>query len=259
MMRTSICSPKAGRNAQALSAARGFSLIEMAVVIFIIVLLLGSILVPLTTQVEQRQISDTQKTLEEIREALIGHALAYGYLPCPDKTAGVGGAGTANDGVEDVTAGGVCVTTSLGVGQGNVPWVTLGVGASDVWGNRYRYQVTPAFSQRAPAAGGSFSLSSAGNIRICSTTACGANYTTDAVAVIISLGKNGLGAINAANGTANPAPTSADENENLTGPTRFMSRTITTADSAVGEFDDIVVWLSKHTLFNRMVAAGKLP
>lgn len=253
MMRTRICSPKAGRNAQALSAARGFSLIELAVVMFIIVLLLGSILVPLTTQVEQRQISDTQKSLAEIRDALLGFAVVNGYLPCPDKTTAAG-AGTANDGVEDVNAG-TCVAAS----QGNIPWVTLGVGASDVWGNRYRYQVTSAFSQRAPAAGGSFSLSSAGNIRICSTTACGANYATDAVAVIISLGKNGLGAINAANGTANPAPTSADENENLTGPAQFMSRTITTADSAVGEFDDIVVWLSKHTLFNRMVAAGKLP
>ena len=37
---------------------RGFSLIEVAVVMFIIVLLLGSILVPLTTQVEQRAILD---------------------------------------------------------------------------------------------------------------------------------------------------------------------------------------------------------
>ena len=55
------------RNAAA-GAEHGFSLIEVAVVLFIIVLLLGSILVPLTTQVEQKQISDTQKTLDEIRE-----------------------------------------------------------------------------------------------------------------------------------------------------------------------------------------------
>ncbi len=79
------------------------------------------------------------------------------------------------------------------------------------------------------------------------------------MAVVISLGKNGLGAINALTGVANPAPTNADENENLNGPATFASRTMTAADSAAGEFDDIVVWLSKNTLFNRMVAAGKLP
>lgn len=238
--------------------AGGFNLIEMTVVLAVISLLVGSILVPLATQVEQRQISDTEKTLEEIKDALLGFALANGYLPCPDKTTAAG-AGIApnvpNDGIEDVTAAGACVATT----QGNVPWATLGVGAADVWGNRFRYQVTSAFSQRAPAAGGNFSLSSAGTITVCSATGCAAQHTSDAVAVIISLGKNGLGAINATTGVANPAPTSADENENLVGPSQFMSRTITPASATAGEFDDIVIWISKYTLFNRMVATGKLP
>ena len=59
---------------------RGFTLIEMAVAVFIITLLLGSILVPLTTQVEQRQISDTQKALEEIKEALDRIRSSHGRL-----------------------------------------------------------------------------------------------------------------------------------------------------------------------------------
>lgn len=236
---------------------RGFTLIEIAIAIFIITLLLGSLLVPLTTQVEQRQISDTQKTLEEIKDALIGFAAANGYLPCPDKTTAAG-AGTANDGIEDVSAG-VCVATS----EGNVPWATLGVGISDVWGNRFRYQVVPAFSQRPPAA--QFNLSSAADINVCTASGCPANTRLTAaspdgaVAVILSLGKNGLGAINAATGTANPAPTSADEDENVSGPVRFVSRTITPAGSAAGEFDDIVIWLGRLTLFDAMVAAGRLP
>jgi len=29
--------------------------------------------------------------------------------------------------------------------------------------------------------------------------------------------------------------------------------------STSGEFDDVVVWIPKTTLFNRMVAASKLP
>lgn len=235
------------------SRQSGFTLIEIAVAAFVIALLLGSLLVPLTTQVEQRQVSDTEKALQEIRDALVGFAVSNGYLPCPDKNAGVAGNGTANDGIEDVTAGGTCVATS----EGNVPWGTLGVGSNDVWGNRFRYQVTAAFAARSPAA--SFSLTSAGSITVCSSTGCATRYTSDAVAVIVSLGKNGYGAINAASGNTNLAPTSADEIENQTGPSQFMSRTHTPATAAAGEFDDIVTWLSKHTLFNRMVAAGKLP
>ena len=95
-------------------AESGFTLIEMGVALFVIALLLGSIMVPLATQVEQRQISETEKTLEEIREAIIGYTLANGYLPCPDRTSG--GAGTvndtANDGVEDFS-GSNCFSTTL--------------------------------------------------------------------------------------------------------------------------------------------------
>src|SRR5688572_28576710 len=129
------------------NAATGFSLIEMAVVLFVITLLIGSLLVPLGTQVEQRQISETQKALEEIREALLGFAVSKGHLPCPDKTTAAG-AGVApnlpNDGIEDVTAAGACVAAN----EGNVPWATLGVNGSDVWGNRFRYQVAPLYAQR---------------------------------------------------------------------------------------------------------------
>ena len=56
----------------------GFSLIELAVVLLIAALLLGAILVPLTTQVVQRKTSDTQKTLDDASEALLGYVAANG-------------------------------------------------------------------------------------------------------------------------------------------------------------------------------------
>ena len=80
-----------------------------------------------------------------------------------------------------------------------------------------------------------------------------------AVAVIMSLGKNGKGAISAQTGTANPAPTNDNEEENMSGPTHFVSRIRTDTGSPAGEFDDIVIWLSKPALFSRMIAAGRLP
>jgi type II secretory pathway pseudopilin PulG len=234
--------------------ARGFTHIEMAVAVFIIALLLGSILVPLTTQVEQRQISDTQKTLDEIKEALIGFAMTGGFLPCPDKTTAAG-AGTANDGQEDVNAAGACVTA-----EGNVPWATLGVANSDVWGNRFHYRVALNFANRTTL----FTLASTSTIEVCTTAGagCPGRLTTSGdgpPALILSYGRNGYGARNAITGNANPNPTSVDEIANNDFDNTFVSRPNTAVGAAAGEFDDIVTWIPKTTLFNRMVAAGKLP
>ncbi|MDP2785976.1 MAG: prepilin-type N-terminal cleavage/methylation domain-containing protein, partial [Sulfurimicrobium sp.] len=63
--------------------AFGFTLVEMAIVLIIIGLLLGGLLMPLSAQMEQRRISETQKTLDEINQALIGFAVANKRLPCP--------------------------------------------------------------------------------------------------------------------------------------------------------------------------------
>lgn len=224
--------------------ARGFTLIEMAVAIFIIALLLGSLLIPLTTQVEQKQTSDTQKALDEIKEALIGYTLANGYLPCPDTNA---------DGAEDRVAGrcgagGVSIT-------GNLPWSDLGVAASDVWGNRFRYVVNESFARSDTP----FSLNTAGtNVRVCTTGSCATLLSSTAVAAVLSLGRNGYGATNSIGGT-NAAPTSTDEQENVDADQNVVSRVHTSVDTTAGEFDDIVTWLSRYVLFNRMVLANKLP
>jgi len=225
----------------------GFSLVELAIAIFVITLLLGSILVPLSTQVEQRKNSETQKALEDIRQALMGFALANGYLPCPD---------TDNDGVENVS-GSNCVSQ-----EGSLPLATLGVTGYDSWGNRYRYRVHPSFSQRAPAA--LFTIGTTSNLRVCADAACATPLTTLAdgpPAVVLSHGKNGYGAINSITNTVNPAPISLDElaNTNGTADTIYVSHAQSDVGSTAGEFDDIVVWLSREVLLNRMVAAGKLP
>jgi len=236
--------------------ARGFSLIEVAIAVFVITLLLGGILVPLATQVELRKISETHKALDEIRDALLGFALANGYLPCPDKTTAAG-AGTQNDGQEDVSAG-TCVAP-----EGNLPWVTLGAGISDVWGNRFRFRVYGTFAQRAPST--PFNISTLGNpnpLQVCTTGACTISLTNSSdgpPAVILSHGKNGFGARNATTNAANPAPAGADELENTDGDTTFVSRAQSATGSGAGEFDDVVTWLSRNVLLNRMVAAGKLP
>ncbi|MPY72383.1 MAG: prepilin-type N-terminal cleavage/methylation domain-containing protein [Alphaproteobacteria bacterium] len=260
----------------------GFTLVELAVVIFVVALLLGSIVVPLSSQVEQRQFADAQRQLQEIQEGLIGYALGQpaAALPCPDLTAPAGSY-TPNDGIEDVDiATGACAAP-----EGNVPWVTLGMGISDPWGNRYRYRVTPGMAQRAP--GTPFSLATPNGamqvVCLASTEPVlpppectpgqliteAANSANAVVAVILSHGPNGWGAINPITNAPNlPAgcsdvPTcgtiSGNEKENGDADAFFVSRQPSPPMSKVGEFDDIVVSLSPHTLKHRMVAAGKLP
>lgn len=232
----------------------GFTLIELAIALFVIALLLGSILVPLSMQVEQRRVSETQRTLAEMKEALYGFAIAAGYLPCPDKTGG-GGAGVANDGQEDVSAG-TCVTN-----EGNLPWATLGAGTNDAWGNRFRYAVSANFAQRAPATP-TFAFSTISTIEVCTTQACTSrltNVTDGPPAVLLSHGTNGWGAISSNTNAANAAASSADETENTDADTRFVSRVAGALGSSGGEFDDLVAWLSRSVLLNRMVASGRLP
>ncbi len=61
----------------------GFSLIELAIVLFIVSLLIGGLLMPLSAQNEIRGRQETDKALANIREALIGFAVVNGRLPCP--------------------------------------------------------------------------------------------------------------------------------------------------------------------------------
>lgn len=241
---------------------RGFSLIEIAVTLFILTLVLGALLMPLATQVEERQVRETERIMNEMMEALVGYAISQTTprLPCPDRTSGGAGTAndTANDGIEDYVGGGACQ-----VSDGNVPWVTLGVNATDFWGNRYRYLATPAFTTRATP---TLSLSSAGTLKVCaaaptSATCGGTTYVADNVpAVIISHGRNGYGAMNGGSNTqisTTGASTHETENSGGTYPNSVVSKT--RSDAAGQEFDDIVVWMSPNVLFNRLVSANKLP
>jgi prepilin-type N-terminal cleavage/methylation domain-containing protein len=235
---------------------QGFSLIELAVAIVIIALLLGSLLVPLSTQVDQRRYAETQTQLEHIREALIGFALANRYLPCP--------AISATDGREDrdTTTNACTLVGGNPKRDGFIPWVTLGVAPQDAWDNLIRYSVDPAFARSDP--NNYFTLSSTGDIRIRTRDNAGTLVDLSNIeipAVILSHGNNGYGATSSAGiARAVPGSWSGDENDNATNTTVFYFRTRTTVTTATGgEFDDIVSWISLNQLFARMVSAGRLP
>jgi prepilin-type N-terminal cleavage/methylation domain-containing protein len=226
----------------------GFSLIEIAIVLVIVGLMIGGLVTPLTVQLEQRKVAETQKALDDAREALTGFAIRYGYLPCP--------AISAMNGLED-RSGSRCTEEKR---AGFLPWATLGLGKSDSWNNLFRYSVTPAFSDSEQQ----FGLGTPRDISIATRDGgplAQATAINDIPAVIMSHGKNGFGATSA-QGQRRMAQSEAgnlDERNNIASDTLFISRAGSTGLQAGGSFDDMVVWLSPNILFNRMVTAQRLP
>ncbi|MGR8946405.1 MAG: type II secretion system protein [Gammaproteobacteria bacterium] len=258
---------------------RGFTLIEITIVLFIVGLLIAGLLGPLETQLEARDRNATIDTMDEIVETLYGFAITNGRLPCPD-TDGDGRSNPVFDPADALTAN--CT------GEGFLPWVELGSSPGDAWGNRFRYRVTqPGYT--LPDADGvcdgndgtEFDLCTTGDIVVQTrgddpATApavegkANFNLATALPAVIISHGRNGFGAT-AITGIARPAPPAANADEllNADGDTTFMSRIFTGENDGCAdnndestplcEYDDIVRWLSPALLNNRMVVAGQLP
>ena len=249
----------------------GFSLLEMAIVLLIVGLLLGGLIMPLSSRMDQQKIDTTRQQLEQVRQALVGYALAHDALPCP--------ATPASSGLASATGTG-CTRQ-----HGFVPAVTLGLAGTlnddklllDAWGSPIRYSVTNSDAN----ANGNWDFVRPGEMRtvtlanlapsldVCTTTAgstataCASNATTltsTAPAVILSLGKDWASA------------SSADQLENLgatvgggpSGRTYPVAADEVFVNRALGavpgnEFDDIVTWVSPSTLYGELVSAGRLP
>ncbi len=250
---------------------RGFSLVELAIAIFIMALLLGSFLVPLQSQVRSRKLDETDRILSQAREAVLGYVAANGFFPCP-------ASGTSN-GQEAVPnhANGTCdasVTFATAL-IGFLPAVTLGFTpvdgsgyALDAWGlpqNRIRYAVANAtvggvtnpFTRTGGMRSATMvSIQSATTLLyVCNTgvgvTATGCAATTNelsdnAIAVIWSLGEN------APSGGSAP-----HEDKNLNNTRVFVLAPYASTGAAV--FDDQLTWIGPPMLFNRMISAGMLP
>lgn len=238
-----------------MTTQRGFSLIELAIVLVIITILLGGLAVPLSAQIKARRIAETNQTMTEAREAIIGYAMTHKtggatprpYLPCPD---------TNGDGIEETrTATGVCPQNA-----GWFPWVTLGTAAQDAWGNRLRYAAhADLTSSLSGFNNDSATAPTSPWNQVCSASGCPVvDVAANVPVVLVSHGSNGWGARNV-NGNTLASPGSADELENLDGDNQYVSRTPTQPDNALGEFDDLTTWLSFNVLINRVCPAGGCP
>lgn len=242
---------------------KGFSLIELAIVLIILGFVLGALLLPLQAQRQQLAQSQTENTLDTAKKALLGYAQSQGRLPCPaTATSELDG---GSQGYANPTAGGAC---SLPAGSIRyLPAATLGIQptdtngfALDAWGNRIRYAVTQTNigGMATPDFTTTNDMNTVGitilqpDIRVCaSSTAaiCTAtnNLVNNAVVVIYSLGPTGK-----------LASGGVDENENLNADNIFVGHEPRSANDPNGEFDHLVTWISPFVLYNAMIEAGQL-
>lgn len=255
----------------------GFTLVELAISFLIIALLLGGALMTLSAQSAVREMANTQKTLAQARDALMGFAIQYGRLPCPS-------APGLTSAQESFTSNPVCSNNF----NGYLPGSLLGLSPVDAngylldaWGNRIRYAVskyaksavnaakcppnvvapaTPDFDH-CPAFTTSLAVASIGVnnmpsttganalLKICDSIACNPPFQI-AVAAIWSQGKNLA--------TSPAGGSSAEEQENADNDFTLISHELRPANSATGEFDDIVLGISPYTFYNRIISAGAL-
>lgn len=270
------------------TVGRGFSLVELAVVMTIVAFLLGGLIYTLSAQVDQRNFEETRRRLDQARELLLGFAVTNGRLPCPARSAATA-APVTTAGDEVRTTGGVdpdCVGDGVtdyyggasgGVTLGLLPARTIGfqqVDASgfavDAWGNRLRYAVAhlatncsgaltyPHFTNTTNLKANGISCQP-NDLLVCKSATgisgfnCGgaANQVMSqslVVAIVFSTGKNG-----ATGGTA------TDEAANLNGDRIYVWHTPTPASAANGEFDDQFTWITVGELYGKLISAGALP
>jgi len=224
----------------------GFTLIEIAIVLLIISFALGSLLIPLSSSLEQKSIDKAIVQVDELKQATINFVTTNGNLPCPD---------TNNDGIEERTDNINCDNP-----LGTIPFVTLGSPhGTDPWGQPFIYRVTAAFADTTNG------------------TACGTNTTNTS----ISLCSNADGDINVqgwnlsppvgATQLANGVPAvilstgrplsigpSALEQENTDNDVLYSKTNYGGPNSSM-PFNDIVEWISANQLIGVLVRTQQLP
>ncbi len=212
-----------------MKSAIGFTLVEIAIVLAILAFIMSALIFPLTKQNDYKRMATTQERLEEIKEALLGFAILNDSLPCP--------ALLAEDGKSPLPP---CDK------EGYLPWAELGVGRYDSWGNPFRYRVDKKFTESSFPEPPAYTNSRlvAQDTQTIPTNLVKFEVDDDGndysriIAIIFSYGKDG-----------EPNDENGGTINEIYAQDVYVENT----------FDDILIWLPKSILINRLAAAGKWP
>ena len=252
-----------------MKSLRGFTLVEMAIVLVLFGIAMSMGLKMVTANLDNAAYSATKSKQERIKLALIGYLRTYGRLPCPDYVVA-----TVATGAEATPSCNAAPTDGYGI----VPWQTLGIprdAAQDGWGNYFTYRVAngTAGSKNwtSKTVGTPFDINelttSTDALTIQELNAAGTalvSTSSKAVAIILSHGKNGFGAKTVKVAARIPATTAVgagtDEITNATsGITTFVRRPVTEDPATVGgAYDDVVTYMTPQDLLQPLVTEGTL-
>jgi prepilin-type N-terminal cleavage/methylation domain-containing protein len=273
---------------------RGFTLVELAVVIFIVGLLASAGFAALKSQLANASMNATKKRQDVIKESLISYLAKNKRLPCPwtgplnDTTGGLDS--TQRDVTKAPFPGAVPANCKTFIGL--VPYAELGLqksSALDGWENFFTYTSCDAANTANYYNGknntcDAFSAFNSGNTgklsvsgRISSNTASyqiavSGGAPSGAVVLLVSHGINGFGAYTSKGTQNDPALAGADEVFNMP-PTNLTVTPAATANPANpfmqreysensapqgGAYDDVVTMLGVNDLLGPLSRDGSL-
>lgn len=243
--------------------ARGFTLVEMALVLLIIGLLTKTAVGPLAGVMEHRKRTQAEQTLLMIRESIFAHVVAYGAIPCPLIASASGAYSMSNQIAQLANVS----DKSCEVASGFIPAHGLRLAGAvsssgallDPWGREYRYAVSLEKDKRKGSAEipywitpGEAAVVGVGDLTadlvLCNASS-GANCNGRAIRsdqivfVILSAGGD--------------ASAEGLQSENLDNDNYF---TVTDESVVTGsQYDDIVAWGSAADVMYWMLRMGWLP
>jgi type II secretory pathway pseudopilin PulG len=245
----------------------GFTLVEMADVVFLIGILATMGLSAANALLASSSISNTKKKQEVIKDALIAYLGTNKRLPCP----------AINENGVEANNGAV---PSICTGYfGLLPYRALNLpksAALDGWENIFSYAVSPqwtlAYANVVTATSSSnpgiaFNTGDAGALPVSTRTPATNPVATplgNDAAIVISHGHNGLGAFTNKGTQTNLPVAGTDELANAVPagfavPATFYHREYTDIDVAVyGGFDDVLLRLSPTEILAPLVKDGSL-
>jgi prepilin-type N-terminal cleavage/methylation domain-containing protein len=240
---------------------RGFTLIEIAVVLVIVTILLGILLPSIGARVDAARVAATKSKIENIKSSILAFIAKNGRLPCPaiEGLAPPPPAGPDNGYGREATPKGTCTgTTALmtGVVRGVVPWKDLALSDDDALDGHYRrfsYAVVTSETNltvaRLPGIVGTIALHSGTPVAAGNQL----NINNLAVFVVVSYGNNGFGAYSR-EGIRQALPVGADELANTdTGDIAFVQKDFST------DFDDVVVGVSAREILTSLLPSAIKP
>ncbi len=259
--------------------SRGFTLLEMALALGILVILMVATVQVVKNEREFSQMAKNEVYMKDVQEALMTFLKVNRFLPCPDSD---------GDGKENRQAVAPFECTEA---EGQIPFLDLGVAQEDAWHQPLFYAVNaradrngildiwnplasasyfnnqgaPVFGLNTRPFGGSASgRGGAGNYRVCgerTPVAMGCSATTGngffleefAIAVVVSFGQNGAATWNAINTNTNAGLGEA-ETENMD---RDQNYWLATGSQREGQsFDDQLFWILNSDVNYAILSSG---